>query len=401
MKISAFFLLNYTTYALLFLTQIVISRTYGLEVFGQYAIFLALMALVEAPIIAARSDSALLTLNRNKKDKSIIMQSCIKDFKNTGFFAPIIFIITFLQFDIIVATLAVFTVLSQSGYASSKNFFIVHDLRQQFTVIETLLAVFGIFLLLAVGFWNNSFHALVIFYCIFAGVKNLSLFIYLSYKRRISITANENTKRNDYQPTSLAILLRNLTLNGVSNLDILILSTTLELEQVGMYKITKSCAAIIFRFIAPFWRWKLYKINWDLNNKAVQNYSISQLQGGLLAFTLLLVTLPFSDLIIKFASDYIFAVFFDLTLIPTQIVFLNSFLILWFLSWYKIDMLYRINKILTLSIPLIYCLFLFGYSVSFVVDFEAWIFNYLIWNIIFVFSVSFYLLGIRRNDGFT
>lgn len=399
MNLPVFFIYNYSTYVFVFASQLAISRMFGLEAFGQYAIFLALMAIIEAPIISARSDSALLVLNSNMNNKFVILKTIISDIKSTIFLTPIIFTVTLYQFDLLIACFAVVTVAFQSGYASAKNFFVVHQLRKQYAIIEFFLALFGLVLIVFVGLIDPSFHALVAFYSAFAAIKNISLFIYLLQQSRISFIRDGGAGSYPYQPNSLILLFRSLSLNAISNLDILILATILDLQQVGVYKITKTCAALLFRLIAPFWRWEIYNINKGLSSSAISNYSISQMKGGIMAISLLIVTLPWSHIYVEIISNYLFGVTISANKMHTHIIFINTFLVLWFLSWYKIDALYRANKILTLGIPLSYCLFWAIYS-SVIVDLTTWLNHYIVSNLVFVTITSSYLLILRRKDGF-
>jgi len=399
MNLSVFFIFNYATYVLVFASQLAISRIFGIEAFGQYVIFLAFMAVIEAPVIAARSDSALQLLNFNKSNKFAVFITVINDVKSTILLTPIIFTVTLYKFGLIIACLAVMTVALQSGYASAKSFFVVHQLRKQYAIIEFLLAFLGLILIVFIGFLYNSFYALVVYYCVFAAIKNISLFIYLIHQGRISLKRNCEVEGHIYRPNSLILIFRNLSLNGFSNLDILILATILDLEQVGIYKITKTCASTMFRLIAPFWRWELYNINKGLSSSTIFNYSIGQMKGGIMAMSLLIIALPFSNIFVEFASNYLFGVPLNASKMPTHIIVTNTFLILWFLSWYKIDMLYRTNKILTLGIPLSYCFFWALYS-SIIIDFKTWLNSYLVCNLVFVTIVSTYFLILRRKDGF-
>jgi len=187
--------MNYLTYIFIFLTQISIARLYGLNALGQFAIFQALMALLEAPIISGRSDSSIQELNKDQKNVKLIYRHTLADFRGTSVLSPLIFISMLYKFDMTIAILATLTVFVQSGYASSKNFLIVNNLRKQSTLIELTTAAIGLLLILAIAPFFKDFKWLVVYYLIFTTIKVALTSVYILKYSGISTTQQKNDEK--------------------------------------------------------------------------------------------------------------------------------------------------------------------------------------------------------------
>lgn len=388
MRLKNFFLMNYLTYIFIFLTQISIARLYGLNALGQFAIFQAMMALLEAPLISGRSDSSIQELNKDQKNVKLIYRHTLADFRGTSVLSPLIFISMLYKFGMTIAILATITVFVQSGYASSKNFLIVNSLRKQSTLIELTTAAIGLLLILAIAPFFKDFKWLVVYYLIFTTLKVALTSVYILKYSGISATQQKNDEKSNYNSVPVLTSIRNLALNGMSNIDILLVSTMLSFEYVGMYKIVKTFATAAFRVISPFWKWESYSINSKIVSNDLKSYRHSQLKGVWIALTMFLVIIPFFELASTKISEIAYQKNIDVTIIPTSLILLNTFLVLWFLSFFKIDMLYRENKKLTLGIPTAYCTLLAAEATMRVHQFSDWIEIYSVFNFCFITLVS-------------
>jgi len=388
MRLKNFFLMNYLTYIFIFLTQISIARLYGLNALGQFAIFQALMALLEAPIISGRSDSSIQELNKDQKNVKLIYRHTLADFRGTSVLSPLIFISMLYKFDMTIAILATLTVFVQSGYASSKNFLIVNNLRKQSTLIELTTAAIGLLLILAIAPFFKDFKWLVVYYLIFTTIKVALTSVYILKYSGISTTQQKNDEKSNYNSVPVLTSIRNLALNGMSNIDILLVSAMLSFEYVGMYKIVKTFATAAFRAIAPFWKWESYSINSKIVSNDLKSYRHSQLKGVCIALTMFLIIIPFFELASTKISEIAYQKNLDVTIIPTSLILLNTFLVLSFLSFFKIDMLYRENKKLTLGIPTAYCTLLAADATMRAHQFSDWIEIYSVFNFCFITLVS-------------
>ena len=118
-----FFSLNYLSFALIFILQVLTVRFFGETQYGQYAVYLALMAILEGPIISARSENSLSVLNVSRNKKSLLMVAVKKDFCSSFYLLmPVVLIVTFV-FDFFTGCLAWLTIVVQSGYSVCKSYF--------------------------------------------------------------------------------------------------------------------------------------------------------------------------------------------------------------------------------------------------------------------------------------
>jgi hypothetical protein len=101
-----------------------------------------------------------------------------------------------------------------------------------------------------------------------------------------------------------------------------------------------------------------------------------------------LVIIPFFELASTKISEIAYQKNLDVTIIPTSLILLNTFLVLSFLSFFKIDMLYRENKKLTLGIPTAYCTLLAADATMRAHQFSDWIEIYSVFNFCFITLVS-------------
>ena len=118
MNVRSFFAINYFTYFLVFALQIVIVRLCGAEVFGAYTVYLSMMAIVEAPIITARSDSALKMLNASDSLSKTIWVCFKKDLISSLLIAPLIILLLGFYFDFLIGFLAALCLIFQSGFSA-------------------------------------------------------------------------------------------------------------------------------------------------------------------------------------------------------------------------------------------------------------------------------------------
>ena len=339
-------------YALIFLLQIITIRLFGVEEFGYYAVYLSFMALIEAPLISARSEAAINILNVSTNKLSSIKLAIKKDILNSIFLLPIIFSIFYANFDVFIAILAWATIAVQSGYAHLKSYLIVKNKKIQTSFLEFALSVINIFITLIAFFFfefKNLEH-LIILYLVFAISKNYVIFLLVYYSERKELRLNSQPFQN-YKPFSLTLIVRSLSINALSNLDVIILSTQVNIEIIALYKIIKSLSGLSFRIIAPIWRWSLYSSNKYITLGAFKAYQKSHLKSAKIAIVFLTF---FIVLCITGITHWIYILYNIPVDFESWFVFaaISAFITNWFISWFKIDMLFRASTSLTVWVPL-------------------------------------------------
>ena len=196
-----FFAVNYSTYGLVWLMQLVTVYLFGLESFGKYVVFLSIMAFVEAPLIAGRSDSALNGLNSTSNRSAFLKLAMRRDAISAVIISPFIFAIVSLSIGWLEAALALLVIFAQSGYSAAKNYYVAKKLRQEFALIEFASALIQLMLLIVASFLGTSVHILIFVYLLNSALKNIILFIIIfSIYESASEAPDRETKLNGYQP---------------------------------------------------------------------------------------------------------------------------------------------------------------------------------------------------------
>lgn len=396
MNVRSFFAINYFTYFLVFALQIVIVRLCGAEVFGAYTVYLSMMAIVEAPIITARSDSALKMLNASDSLSKTIWVCFKKDLISSLLIAPLIILLLGFYFDFLIGFLAALCLIFQSGFSALKNYFVVVHYRAIFTLAEAAIACAILILLIFVTLISKSLIALIYFYTFAALLKSLLIF-------SLFFILNRNEKPNKtilgngvYKAFSSILILRHLAINLILNTDILILSMYIDLKQLASYKIVKSICGIIFRMVAPLWRWKMFDINMTIKNKEIGTYKNIQSQGLLLVSLVMGLALFQFDNLAVLLAKVVYGINIREEGLPLTLMFLYIVSTLWFVSWYKIDMLYRSNKYLTLLIPSSLAFFQLIVGSFFFISLESFVTLYSLLTTFFVLIVSIVFFMIKE-----
>lgn len=392
-----FFAVNYSTYGLVWLMQLVTVYLFGLESFGEYVVFLSIMAFVEAPLIAGRSDSALNGLNSTSNRSAFLQLAMRRDAISAVIISPFIFAIVSLSIGWLEAALALLVIFAQSGYAAAKNYYVAKKLRQEFALIEFASALIQLMLLIVASFLGTSVQILIFVYLLNSALKNIILFIVIfSMYESASQAQDRETKLNGYQPLGPVLTGRNLLLNSFNNLDILILAGKTGPENIAIYKIVKTVAGIMFRIVAPLWRWDLYSLNERGHKKRSKAYYQRHLRGAFVA----LISLMSALVCFAVGGNKIIGQLYDVDIsifdLPWLLIVAASFAANWYLAWYKIDMLFEPRKIVTLVWPLVYVL---GILCLGLVDADPFMFasNAALFTLFFVVLASLILLNPGRE----
>lgn len=348
-----FFSINYICYGLIFLQQIIIVRLFGQDVFGNYAVYLAFMALIEAPLISARSEAAIKILNASSDRLQSINTAVQKDFFNCLMLMPIIMGIIYAGFDGYLAILAWTTIAAQSGYAHLKSYLVVTDRALKSSMFELMISAGNIVVtlvaFLGLGFTEVAHLATLYFFS--ALMKNTILLATVNLVER-----KENklqiTTGSLYKPFSPILIIRAFSLNALTNLDVIIIATQASIEIVALYKIIKSLTGLAFRLIAPMWRWILYSSNKYILLGDLNSYHKSHLKVTLLGLFYLVI---FMTAFVYTATDVI-KIAYDIEVAFENwlaVVAFTTYVTAWFIAWFKVDMLFRSGGSATVSLPLL------------------------------------------------
>lgn len=348
-----FFSMNYICYGLIFLQQIIIVRLFGQDVFGNYAVYLAFMALIEAPLISARSEASIKILNASNDRLKSINMAVKKDFFNCLLLMPVIVGIIYTGFDGYLAILAWTTIAAQSGYAHLKSYLVVTDRALQSSMFELMASAANIVITVVAffGFHFTEVAHLATLYFFSALVKNTALLTVVnvveSKKNRMLTTVGSL-----YKPFSPILIIRAIAINALTNLDVIIIATQASIEIVALYKIIKSLTGVGFRLVAPMWRYILYSSNKYILLGDLNSYNKAHLKATLIGS----VSLAIFMTVFIYTVTAVIKIVYDIEIQFENwlvVVAFNTYVTTWFIAWFKVDMLFRSGSSATAAFPLL------------------------------------------------
>ena len=243
-----------------------IARLLGAEKFGIFSVTLAMISLVEVPLIVRGSEVALRKLGEcvNRNDSQSMRQIANAMLR----YDMVLFTSTFVVMAIVATAISslygldpwLFMILSlsipvQAGLGVFKSYFTIYGkvfelikFELAYTIILACLNLLGIFLL--------GIYGLAVSLVLANLIKTLLAYV-LSRKFVPKLSVNVTGADYRYMITSeggLSIV-RNLFSNGINQVDIILLGIFQKPEIVGLYKVGKSLASIPIKISFPAWRY--------------------------------------------------------------------------------------------------------------------------------------------------
>lgn len=246
--------------------QIILARSVSVEVFGQLAVAQALVALVEAALVARGAEAAIQVLGQHWDDGDATLKAIARHLTR---YEVLVSGLSYLAFaglalafapavgadGLIVAALGL-AVVVQINYGLRRSLFLLNHLVREQALFEIAYSLFLI--LLAVPMiWFFKAWGLVITLVSAAAFKNISVHIWTmslwSGPARAPIVPLDGSVRRTIRISSFHSVLRNLLSNGATNADILILGMWGRPEVVAIYRVAKTFATLPTKVAGPLW----------------------------------------------------------------------------------------------------------------------------------------------------
>lgn len=269
-ELSLVTLVSYCTLLVNFLTQVVLARMLGPEDYGAYISALAMVALVEVPIINRGNEIALRQIGKLKTKPDLNVRQMIwQIFKNDTLLITLAFTAYVMcsqwMSELVGVDFYFFLILTlilpaQIGFGIAKSCFVIFDLIPLLVKYEILFSIIKITILVA-SYLMGDVYGLAVGYVITVAVKTVLAFLFVrKYIPNEQGQRQEGRSMKSELKDSLFSLSRGTLSNGVNQIDTLLLSIFFNSQGVGIYKVAKSLSSLPTKVSFPVWRYLQPKI---------------------------------------------------------------------------------------------------------------------------------------------
>ena len=336
--------MTYATFGVYFLSQTLLARLLGTVNYGIYVSSLAVLALIEVPLVLRAAEVSMRQLGRHMQnfEGNIVSVSrrLLREDVNYFLFSTILTIaasgwLSTLtggdhSFFIILSLL----IPAQIGYGIFKSYFLIFDIvpiivRFEFVCALTLLVT------TTIGYVALGMHGLATGYVVAMLLKTLLAYIFTRSHIPLRHGTGNYAKASSNHNDSFHSIFRNLCSNGINQVDIIILAALQGPHVVAIYKAAKSLSALPTKLSQPVWRYLQPKLL-----QAIQSDDRFKIQkiifhGAVVLVVILVVVL----LIALFAGQKIIALVYGQDYVQSYIPFLILLLGVWTFNgltgWFK------------------------------------------------------------------
>ncbi len=272
-EISSISILSYLTFFFQFLTQVTLARLLGPNDYGKFAATVALIAIIEVPLIVRTSEIALRNLIKLKDNLGIYISFeknlLITDIKLLiGAYLFLLinssWLSSLLEINIYQFIIMILVIPGQIGYGIYKSRFVIFDKIPQLVRIEFVYSLLYMTSLVI------SYQVLGMFGL--AGGLVLMMFIktFLAYnltKRYIPKFSGVSQLPYKQNPAdSFFSIVRSTVANGINQIDLIILSFFQNSQDVALYRVAKTLASLPTKITFPIWRYLQPKLIFAIDN---------------------------------------------------------------------------------------------------------------------------------------
>lgn len=255
-------LLGYATLALAFVLQVMIARLLGLQLYGVYATNLAVVAIAEIPIVVRSGELAMRAMrpypgNATPSYWALSRMLVRRDvWPFCGAYVAVAVagwgFGSYLNLDPLLLAILALGIPAQIGYGAYKSLFFVHNQMPRLGRMELTYAV-ALVALSVSGFFALGIHGLAAAAVVAALIKTL---LARHGSRQFTRADGELTEppELDMSRDSLYSIARNSLSNGLTQVDVILLSQTQLPEAIALYKVGKSLTSLPIKLSFPLWR---------------------------------------------------------------------------------------------------------------------------------------------------
>jgi O-antigen/teichoic acid export membrane protein len=301
-EISFVTLMSYATFGITFLTQALLARLLEPTNYGIYIGSLAIIALVEVPLVVRGSEVSLRRLGAYWQQGGRNVAGMVKQVNRDDLR---LFLIVFVLIvaasgwlsaisgaDHLFFIILTLIIPAQIGYGVFRSYFMIFDIVPLMVKFEMTYAL-SMFALTVAGYSLYGMLGLA-----WAVVLSMLLKTYLAYlftKRflPVSDTSGIPLPEQADHSDSLFSVFRNLCSNGINQIDLVILAAFQVPQTVAIYKVAKSLSALPTKISFPVWRYLQPKlIHAVLNDEKAEMQKLIY-YGAAALFLLLTLIFPF------------------------------------------------------------------------------------------------------------
>ena len=261
-EISSISVLSYLTLFFQFLTQVTLARLLGPNDYGKFAATVALIAIIEVPLIVRTSEIALRNLIKLKDNLGIyrsfetnLLITDVKLLIGAYFFLLInsSWLSSLLEINIYQFIIMSLVIPAQIGYGIYKSRFVIFDKISQLVRIEFVYSLLCI-TSLVISYQVSGMFGLACGLVLIMIIKTfLAYNLTKSYIPKLSDAPQLPYKQNPAD--SFFSIVRSTVANGINQIDLIILSFFQNSQDVALYRVAKSLASLPTKITFPIWRY--------------------------------------------------------------------------------------------------------------------------------------------------
>lgn len=301
-EISFVSAMSYATLMVTFLTQVVLARLLEPVNYGIYISSLAILALIEVPLVVRASEVSLRVLGAHWQSGGRNLEGISKQAKQDDlkyFLIPTIVILSMSEWlsqlagaDQIFFVILALMIPAQISYGIYKSYFMVFDIVPVMVKFEMSSAI----VLLAattMGYLTFGMYGLAMAYATAMLIKTFMAYMFtrshIPTAQHLEIANRSAASHKD----SFHSIFRNICSNGINQVDVIILSAIQGPHTVAIYKVAKSLSALPTKISFPVWRYLQPRlINAVLCNEKIKMQKLI-FYGSAALILILALTLPF------------------------------------------------------------------------------------------------------------
>ena len=349
-NVKSISILTYLTIIIVFIANIMIVRELEVDSYGVFAFLLAIISIVEAPMISRGSELYLKNIgeywHNGEYGKAVQNTKYLINMEIRVYFSVFlafillsILIFQFKDIDPIYLIVLALSIPFQIGYSVYKSHLTLVNEVFMLSIMEIIFAIFYL-ILIYVMVSIYGLIGLVLAISSSALIKTLiSRFVFIKMLKKKNIDYHSIYAKKsiiNYKKRSLNSIYRNFTQSGIVQIDLIILGIFGQPTMVAFYKIAKTLAGLPLKVAIPIWK-ILYP---DLvksistNNAQLKRTTI---QKGMLATSIMLIVIIIFSyfygeqlIALIYGNDYVHAY------IPFLILIVGYGLFFAINGWFKI-----------------------------------------------------------------
>jgi O-antigen/teichoic acid export membrane protein len=293
--------MTYFTFAITFFTQVIHARLLGPSDYGVLVSTLAILALIETPLVVRATEISLRQLGKTEYGidaNFIFISRAMRREDILYFFIATMLILASSSWvsKIIDVEHSFFIVMgllipAQIGYGIYKSYFIIFNIIPTLVKFEMAYAVAHLFVT-TIGYLVYGMPGIALGYVASMLFKTYMAYLFTRAKVILIKDSTVILGRSCSIKDSFHSILRNFLSNGINQVDVIILSLIQGPQTVAIYKVAKSLSALPTKLSQPVWRYLQPKLMQAIQSDDRMNTRKIIFYGGAVLILILVLMLP-------------------------------------------------------------------------------------------------------------